>query len=383
MQDVIVNCQKVPFETTLGVAGYLLKLCAALSPECNIIFAVNDEKAFQTGPAHAALEGVPYDVISIDALKGRPQQTTRNAIELVPHHFQAPAFCEKSVLICHDLHVFDIPWKYKNVTQMQENFRNNLLAATAVVTHFPRTYYLVERIAGITLMNLFLTESPLMLDTSVLNLSSSPIVSPKGTPELLYPAQLQTHKNHEVLMRAVRKLKDEGRTIRLLCPGSEFKPDLTKSLKERARNLSVENEVLFLGRISDEELLKLYSRCDGVIVASLAEGGAYVPMEALAAGKPVAVHNLASARMHLQSVGGQVIWFDATSADDTANAIKQLADAHRDDWLFRNAEARERIEQMTWPVVAEKWVWILEWLQGRRDRPILKVDRNCGQIAFA
>ena len=85
-----------------------------------------------------------------------------------------------------------------------------------------------------------------------------------------------------------------------------------------ARESAVAERFDFLGRISDERLVELYRECDAVIVPSMAEGGAYIPLEAIVAGKPVAVNDIDAARAHVASVGGEVIWFDGTDAEATA-----------------------------------------------------------------
>ncbi|MCF8709471.1 glycosyltransferase [Rhizorhapis sp. SPR117] len=381
--NLIVNCQKVAFKSALGVPGVLVNLCTALSEKHNLIFVVNRLEDIQNSPLRGVIEHAAHEIILVDAAKKRASAFKREAIELLPHHFQGPDFCDRSILICHDLHIYDIAWKYPNVEVMRETFKQNMTRATAVVTHFPRTYYALERIAGLTLMNLFLTESPLMFDTSEIA-ESGPHASPYSGQfcELLYPGQLQAHKNHEGLMRGLQRLKERGRTVRILCPGSDFTPDLTAHLKALTRQYGVEQELTFPGYVSDGELMEMYRHCHGVIVPSLAEGGAYVPMEAIAARKPVAVHQIEQARMHVTAMAGKVIWFDAADTEQTANAIEQLADADHKVWFDRNALARERIRQMTWDSVAEKWNILIDWLSGRRERPVLSVGRDGWGIVY-
>ena len=129
-------------------------------------------------------------------------------------------------------------------------------------------------------------------------------------------------------------------------------------------------------------LIELYRHSDAVIVPSLAEGGAYVPLEAIALGKPVAVNEIESARMHLDSMHGHVIWFNASDAARTADAIQQLMGADSVDWFHKNARCRERIAAVSWQSVASKWSAVIGMLEGTLPRPIVSIDREASEIVY-
>jgi len=380
---LLVNCQKVAFKNALGVPGFLINLCTALSQDHELTFVINKREDVDDSPLRQAIENAASEIILVEEARKRETSLRSEAIELLPHHFQGSDYCDRSIIICHDLHIYDIPWKYPNVEKMRATFKENLKRASAVVTHFPRTYYALERITGQSLLNLFLTESPLMFDTSEISRSRTerPSKSAKAR-ELLYPGQLQAHKNHEALMRGLQLLKDRGKTVRIHCPGSDFASSFTTKLKDKAQQYGVDQDLIFSGYVSDGELMEMYRRCDGVIVPSLAEGGAYVALEAIAAGKPVAVHQNEQARMHIRAVAGEAIWFDAEDIQKTAIAIEELADADRQEWFYKNATARERIKKMTWESVAEKWNILIEWLCGNRERPIIGIGRDGWGIVY-
>jgi glycosyltransferase involved in cell wall biosynthesis len=383
VQTVLINCLRIPFHNNLGVTEYLLGLSSALSRECDLIFVLSDLNAFESSPTRARVEAVAADIISRDDAERSVSLTGNNSIELLPHHFQERCFSDTAVTICHDLHIFDVGWKYPDLETRLQSFRNCLLSADAVITHFPRTYYAVERTAGIALNNLFLTESPLMLDTRSGESEPPSEAINQNIVTLIYPAQLQLHKNHESLIRAMKTLGEHRKNIRLIFPGSDFTEDISRQLKSLVQELGVEQEIIFVGRLSDNELIRLYRECDGVIVPSLAEGGAYVPMEAIAAGKPVAVNDIEQARMHIKSFGGEVIWFDSKDVTSTSAAILQLATANKGEWLARNSVARSRIDQLTWDRVAEKWITVFDYLQGKTPRPITRVDSHGWEIELS
>lgn len=163
IKPVIINCQKLPFEKTLGVANYIMNLSQALSKHCKVIFAVpNLDKFFKT-EASKFISKFAYTVVEIDEIK--ETEFASNCIELLPHHFQEALLGGKCIQICHDFHVYDVGWKYgASVDKVRRTLKQNMINADAVMCHFPRTYYEMESILGITKKSLFLTESPLLFD---------------------------------------------------------------------------------------------------------------------------------------------------------------------------------------------------------------------------
>ena len=187
MSRIVVNCQGVRFASTLGVAHAVLRLCTALADQHELIFVLNDV-ATATGPAGETIEAIATQVLDVAQAGALGEELRATAVELLPHHFQRPEFCDRSVMMCHDLHVFDIPWKYGDrATILQNSFRRNLVAASAVITHFPRTYYAIERTSGIVIRNLFLTESPLLLDGVLEPADPTPAPDREDAFQLLYP----------------------------------------------------------------------------------------------------------------------------------------------------------------------------------------------------
>ena len=306
---------------------------------------------------------------------------SENCVELLPHHFTEPEICKRSVVVCHDLHAFDVPWKYSDAVHMQKTLTNVIDAANAVVTHFPRTFYRLEHVTGIQKVGLYLTQAPLMLNTN--KLSDTRELSTEGRQVLLYPAQLQEHKNHITLFEALKILKRQRYDFELWLSGSEFSTKATEAITKSISDLNLADDVRVLGNIADDELLQLYRICDAVVVPSLAEGGAYVGLEAIAAGCPVMLSDIESARLHANSVGAVVEWSDPTDAKDMANKIERILDYGRTFCYRDNRNARRQLMMQTWDQVARQWVQIIEWVRGAGQRPITKVDPDGGNIELS
>lgn len=380
VDNLIVNCQRVDFKRALGVPSFLLCLCNALTSNYNIVFWSDKRDQIEFLRQISPIENARYlsdknDLIAFGKF-----------IEVLPHHFQARTFDMKAVTICHDMHVFDISWKYNNHIELQEQYKRNLKDADAVFTEFPRTYYELERTIGDNLNSLFLTESPLLLYDQIHNYSNGQrtkiFTEDNGVPVFFYPAQRQRHKNHTRLIEATRYLTDCGYKFKVKCAGSSFDPVYDRELLALVKKNEVQDQFSFLGRISDKEIVKNYDECVAVVVPSLAEGGAYVALEAIAMGKPVCINRISSAQSHLQMVKGEVFWFDGANSMSIAKSMERVLAGDAKTLYSRNEIARSRIRDMTWEAVADKWRIVIDWLMGRRDRPILGTDKDTWNITY-
>ena len=60
-----------------------------------------------------------------------------------------------------------------------------------------------------------------------------------------------------------------------------------QSLEREVSNLGLEKRVTFLGRVSEEEKLRLYANCLGVLYPPVDEDYGYVTLEGMLASKPI------------------------------------------------------------------------------------------------
>lgn len=110
-------------------------------------------------------------------------------------------------------------------------------------------------------------------------------------PFALYPAQTWPHKNHLALLEALAICRDRFKMkIPLVAPGR--RNHFFSSISRRAKELSLEDQLLFPGYIELREVQCLYKLARMVVVPSRFEGGGMPLLEALRAGTPVACSNL-------------------------------------------------------------------------------------------
>ena len=149
------------------------------------------------------------------------------------------------------------------------------------------------------------------------------------------------HKNLTALIGALARIPVEGRPL-LVMPGYATSHEL--ELRERARAMGVERDVLFLGWLSSEEFEGLWSVAQAFVYPSLYEGFGLPVLEAMARGVPVACSNASS----LPEVAGDAtLLFDPHDEAAIAAALQRLLSDPVEAERLRVLGV-ERAEQFTW-----------------------------------
>lgn len=127
----------------------------------------------------------------------------------------------------------------------------------------------------------------------------------------------------------------------------------------------LEGNVFFLGHVSEEDLITLYSRATVVAYPSLYEGFGFPPLEAMACGTPVIAAQSAS----IPEVGGDALaYFDPANEDSLTQALKTaLDDPIRRQLLI--GRGLERAKAFDWPKTARQTLEIMEATVARAARP--------------
>ncbi|MBI4020056.1 MAG: glycosyltransferase family 4 protein [Candidatus Aenigmarchaeota archaeon] len=126
---------------------------------------------------------------------------------------------------------------------------------------------------------------------------------------LLYVGRIAGNKRVDNLIRAVASLK--GRMpVKLYIAGDDWM-GLRTGLERLARDLGVSGNVVFAGRVSDREKLRLLARAQFFVSASEYEGFGISILEAMAAGVPVIANDIDSFRNFIRhGVNGFLVDFN-------------------------------------------------------------------------
>jgi glycosyltransferase involved in cell wall biosynthesis len=154
-------------------------------------------------------------------------------------------------------------------------------------------------------------------------------------PYLLFVGHLKPHKNVQALLRAFSLIPvDKRRPLQLVIVGDKdvYYPSLLTLTKE----LLLEEQVVFTGTVTMDDLRALYSDATLLVLPSLNEGFGYPVLEAMSFGIPVVVSNTSS----LPEVAGSAgILVDPRDPQSIANGIERLLD---DDDLRQTLSQRGR-----------------------------------------
>lgn len=127
---------------------------------------------------------------------------------------------------------------------------------------------------------------------------------------LFYPAQFWPHKNHIVVIKALKILRDQGHLICLVFTGSDKGNE--QYIRNFVANYGMQNFVHFLGFVSDQEILMLYKNAIALTYASLIGPSNLPPIEAMALNCPVICADSPGMRDQLQNAA---LFFPATNAE--------------------------------------------------------------------
>lgn len=150
---------------------------------------------------------------------------------------------------------------------------------------------------------------------------------------MIYVGRLAASKRIDFLIESMQALDEAV----LLVVGDGEERDKLKNL---VHSLNLEDRIIFVGRVSDEDLPKYYAAADVFVTASLHEGFCVPIIEALASGKPVIVPNITA----MPEVAGDAgLVYEYESMDDFVSKVKMLKnDCDLRAQLSRKAQERSK-----------------------------------------
>lgn len=153
-----------------------------------------------------------------------------------------------------------------------------------------------------------------------------------GLPERYFfmPNQFWVHKNHMLVVQALKLLRERSETVTVVAPGKQLDPRNVAhvpSLKRAVQGARVEAEFLMPGMIPYDDLMPLMQASTALLNPSLFEGWSTTVEEARAAGVPMILSDLA---VHREQAADQAIYFDRYSAEALAQTLSGFVPLLRD-----------------------------------------------------
>lgn len=171
-------------------------------------------------------------------------------------------------------------------------------------------------------------------------------VAASAVPYCLSVSSLDPRKNFSRLLEAFKGIKD----CRLLIVGGANK--VFAQNKELRKSENIE----FLGRVSDEELIHLYQGADAFIFPSLYEGFGLPVIEAMCVGCPVIASDIPVLR---EVCGEAAIYFNPNDTDDMRDKIQSYMAGRQQLRTVMTEKGKENVLRFSWQVSAQKLVKLL------------------------
>jgi glycosyltransferase involved in cell wall biosynthesis len=143
---------------------------------------------------------------------------------------------------------------------------------------------------------------------------------PRGEPYLFYPARFWPHKNHAVLIAALKVLRDRsGAAPRCVFSGLD-EGNLDYVLRY-AQSLGVQDQIDYVGNVPEAELSALYRNAAALVYCSAVGPDNLPPLEAMSLSCPVITADVPGAR---EQYGDAALFFPPTDEHQLADRIEEL-----------------------------------------------------------
>jgi glycosyltransferase involved in cell wall biosynthesis len=285
----------------------------------------------ETAKEYRVARTVSQRLLAMGAAAARPGPLRARLAEAEIVHYpltlRIPAVARPSVVTLHDLQHLDLPSLFPRSERAFRRvaWHRSVRSATRVIvlSEFVREH----AIARLGLDSERLRVVPSGVDHRRFNPSAD-----ERLPFLFYPARGWPHKNHRRLFEAFALLRRERPHLRLVLSGGGDFARAPDGVEAR-------------GRVSDEELVRLYRTAAAVVFPSLYEGFGQPPLEAMACGCPVAA---STAGALPEIVGDAARLFDPREPEAIAGAVRDVLESP-DEWARRGLE---RAALYSWDVTA-------------------------------
>lgn len=170
---------------------------------------------------------------------------------------------------------------------------------------------------------------------------------------------LKARKGMDIFIKAFNKIKNEFPELKCKLAGGAGDENFFEYLKSLVKENKLEDRIEFLGRVSDEKLLRLYNNCSAFVfpardINENFEGFPMVFFEANACGAPViTTKGFGSEYAVRNDYNGLLV--EPESIESVAEAIKKiLSDSDYHSELRKNA--LETAQNHTWNKIAQKYL---------------------------
>jgi glycosyltransferase involved in cell wall biosynthesis len=141
---------------------------------------------------------------------------------------------------------------------------------------------------------------------------------------IYFPSQFWVHKNHIIILDAIKELKKKRIKIQFIFSGNKKdyrSPNHFNKLKQKINELGINKEVKILSNISEKQKINLQSTCVAMISPSYYEGWSTINEEARTLNKYIFLSNIPG---HIEQRNSGSIYFPPNNAHILVKKIKSF-----------------------------------------------------------
>lgn len=190
-----------------------------------------------------------------------------------------------------------------------------------------------------------------MTEPGAKNIISNLNVTP---PYIFYVGNAHPHKNIETLIKAFLNIRKKYQYLTLVLSGNENY--FWKRIKEEYKH----KDIIYTGKISDEQLIALYKKAECFVIPSLEEGFGIPVLEAMAAECPV----ISSMNASLPEIGGDsAVYFDPQKQEELEAKIIELLDNKKMQKQLKEKGVKH-FKKFSWEKLAGETLGVYEGWSG-------------------
>jgi len=163
----------------------------------------------------------------------------------------------------------------------------------------------------------------------------------------IYPSRFKPYKRQELAIKSFKRFQEEHPQYRLVLAGFPDDPEYLEALKEQAKGANIE----FMEDVTDKEMRKLYQDSFAVLFTAKDEDWGIVPIEGMAAGKPIISVNEGGPSESIKD--GETGFLVRDSPEGIAEKMGDLVE-DEEQYKEMSANASKRAQQFTWSSFAEQ-----------------------------
>jgi glycosyltransferase involved in cell wall biosynthesis len=205
------------------------------------------------------------------------------------------------------------------------------------------------------------------INPDIINVVHNAVYSiPEGKKQkiVLFLGRLTIQKGAEFFLKAARKVLDNEPGVRFVVAGIG---DMLPRLIDQAIDLDISNQVIFTGRLTEDEVKHIYGISSVYVMPSVSEPFGITALEAISAGTPT----IASKTSGVCETFSNCLKVDFWDSDEIASKILSLL---RYESLRKSLaeNGKKEIELFTWDNVAGKTVDVYNGIDVERLKKQLK-----------